>query len=180
MNNFMKIFTLIIISFILSFTSCIRKKEEDKIKTVYNLNKYMELYAKGKDSIKNIKTLDTFCINQTKRAKIDIKNNKLIYFMSEAECEFVGMKKHLKKLNIDVKNYDHYCVIMGGFRRNCYEIQMWKEIDNRLGEKFIDSLKIIAEKEFIIDNPDSLYIKDGIDIRNKYPNLLNKNYLQHR
>lgn len=167
----MKFYSLIIISLIL--TSCLKKKEESKSKLVYNINDYMKLYAKGKDSVLNIKTIDTFCINQKKRAKVDIKNNKLIYFMSEFECEFEGMKKHLKKINIEVKNYDHYCVILGGFRRNCYEIEMWKEIDKRFGVKFIDSLKIIAEKEFIINNPDSLYRKNGIDIREKYPNLLN-------
>ena len=44
----------------------------------------------------------------------------------------------------------------------------------RTGIAVTDSLMIIAEKEFVINNPDSLYIRDGIDIRTKYKELLKK------
>ena len=45
---------------------------------------------------------------------------------------------------------------------------MWKEIDEKFGEKFIDSLSEIAKKEFVIENPNVEYMEDGIDLREKY------------
>lgn len=154
--------------------SCKNKEENTAIKTVYNIEEYMELWVKDRNIDNKIKAVDTFCINQTKRAKEDIKNGKLTYFMSEFECEFNGMKKLLSKHNIKVENYIHHCVIMGGFRRNCYQIEMWSEINKRFGEKYIDSLMKLAEKEFVINNPDSVYIRNGIDIRRKYSKILRK------
>ena len=49
--------------------------------------------------------------------------------------------------------------------------KMLEEIYNRYGENFIDSLWQIAEERFVRKHPDSIYIKDGIDIRSKYLDL---------
>ena len=84
------------------------------------------------------------------------------------------MKKHLNKLNIDVKNYDKRHTFVSSSNRNCYQNLMQQEITKRLGQKKIDSLMIIAEEEFVLNNPDSVYIRDGIDIRTKYKELLKK------
>ena len=76
--------------------------------------------------------------------------------------------------DIDVKNYDKRHTLVSEFNRNCYQNLMQQEITKRLGQKNIDSLMIIAEKEFVLNNPDSIYIRDGIDIRTKYKELLKK------
>jgi hypothetical protein len=154
--------------FLFTFCCCEKKTEKEEIKTVYNVDEYLKMRFQDKENLKNIKIIDTFCINEKRRAEKDIRDNKLTYFMSEFECEFLSMKKHLGKLKIEVKNYDNRHSLMYEFKRNCYQNVMRDEIINRLGQKFIDSLMIISEKEFVINNPDSLYIKNGIDIRTKY------------
>jgi hypothetical protein len=163
----MKIIILLFISIFLFF--CENKENKAEIKTVYNIEEYTELWIKDKNIDKKIKIIDTFCINQTKKANEDIKNGKLTYFMSKYECEFIGMKKLLGKQNINVEEYlPHLSGTLGGFKRNCYQIKMWSEINKRFGQKYIDSLMALAEKDFVINNPDSLYYKDGKDVRSKY------------
>lgn len=171
MNRFITNFLIILL---FNFCSCEKKVEKEETKTVYNVDEYLKMWFKDKESVKNVKIIDTFCIEERKRAEKDIRDNKLTYFISEFECEFIGMKKHLNKLNIDVKNYDKRHTFVSSFNRNCYQNLMQQEITKRLGQKKIDSLMIIAEEEFVINNPDSLYIRDGIDIRTKYKELLKK------
>lgn len=45
---------------------------------------------------------------------------------------------------------------------------MTEEIWRKFGNNFIDSLFRIAQKEYIIENPNEEYIYDGVDLRAKY------------
>lgn len=130
-------------------------------------DEFVRLVLKDKENYKNIIIVDTFCINQAERAYKDIEDNNLTFYLSQFQCEFEGMKKLLKQYNIKVENIEHQGVNFG-FSYHCYENIMNDTIYNRFGEKFIDSLMFLAEREFVINHPDSLYMKDGIDVRTKH------------
>lgn len=57
---------------------------------------------------------------------------------------------------------------MGGLEPYFYQEEMWKEVDKRYGENFIDSLVETVKKEYIIEHPNEEYMEDGIDLRTKY------------
>lgn len=53
----------------------------------------------------------------------------------------------------------------GGFEPYCYQYEIYREINRKFGEGFIDSLSEAAKKEFVLENPEMEYIEDGIDLR---------------
>jgi len=172
-----KTILLFIISFILF--SCEKKTETEKFPKhdkngkiiVYNADEYYKLWSKNR----NIKVtiIDTFCSNQKKRAIKDIKNGKLIYFGFHP-YEFPKMTKMLSKYGIETKKHLRSCLRFGSFEPYCYQEEMHKEINKKYGENFIDSIFKIAQREYVIENPNVEYIEDGIDLREKY-RLENKN-----
>lgn len=157
---------LIIISFL--FFSC--KKERPKENIVYNIDQWYNTYENN--STTNIKVVDTNCINQTKRAIEDIKNDKLVYFSQDVLFGAGEMKKLLRVENIEFKSYLSSCFEPPpGFEMYCYKNIMHCEIDMRYGSDFIDSLWVEADKNTMLKYPDSIYIKNGRDIREKYIDL---------
>jgi hypothetical protein len=162
-------FTLLIL-LLLTLSSCNKKEALDEYdkngnRIVYSVNVYAAMRTKNK----NIKVtiIDTFCINQKKRALQDIKNGKLSYFVSP-RLEFVEIAKQFNKYGIQTKKYYSSCIGFEGFNNSCYEEEMWKEIYKRYGKKLIDSLLETARKEFILNHPNVEYMEDGIDLRKKY------------
>lgn len=135
--------------------------------TIYSVELAHKLWMK-QDTVNSI-VIDTACINERKRAKSDIKAGKLIYYHSKGWYEWKEMAELLKKYNIEYRDYLHSCFAAPpGFEHKCYEREMWKAISEKVGDKKIDSLWNLAENEFVLKYPDSVYIKDGIDIRSKY------------
>ena len=83
--------------------------------------------------------------------------------------EWKEMAELLNKHNIEFRDYSHNC--WGpppGFENSCYEKEMWNEINSRLGLKAVDSLWEVALRNFVVKNPNTEYIIDGIDVRTKY------------
>lgn len=111
--------------------------------------------------------IDTFYINQTARALKDIKNGKLIYFGFHPR-KFEKLTKMISKYGIETKEHLASCVRMGGFNPYGYEDEMHNEVNRKFGENFIDSLYTIAQKEYVIENPNEDYLEDGKDLRGKY------------
>ncbi|GAA6764781.1 hypothetical protein AAFH68_07140 [Flavobacterium sp. CGRL1] len=152
--------------------SCNQKKELDKYDKngkliVYSEEVYINMWMKNKKL--DVTIIDTFCINQKAKAIRDIKNGELIYCGSHY-YESKILSKMLNQYGIKYKKYLSGCMRFGSFEPSCYQIEMWKEIDRRYGENFIDSLSQIAKKQFVLENPDVPYIEDGIDLREKYKN----------
>jgi hypothetical protein len=169
-----KLFLIFILTLILN--SCKQKEELKKYDTngkliVYSEQVYAEMWVKNKNL--KVTVIDTFCINQKKRADNDIKKGKLIYFNSKGYT-FKKMSTLLKKYGIETKEFYGRCVRMPGFEPYCYENEMENEIRKRFGEKFIDSLSEITLKEFVTENPDKPWTQDGVDLRKKY-NIKYKN-----
>lgn len=170
---------LLLFIFCSTLFSCKKNTETEKFPKydkngkliVYNVEEYSKLWFKNRKL--KVTVIDTFCENQKKRAIKDIKNGKLIYFGFH-HYEFSKMTKILKKYGIESKEHLGGCLRMGGFEPFCYQEEMNKEINRKYGENFIDSVFKIAQREFVLENPEVEYIEDGIDLREKY-RLENKN-----
>jgi hypothetical protein len=166
-----KVLLLFLLTFILN--SCNRKKEVEELKKfdkkgnliVYNEEVYFNMWIKNRNL--KVTIIDTFCINQKSRAIRDIKNGKLIYFGFHPR-EFEKMSKMLSKYGIQIKEHLQRCTRMGTFEPYCYQEEMGKEITRKYGGNFIDSIFKIAQKEYVIENPNVEYMEDGIDLRQKY------------
>jgi len=157
----------------LVLNSCIKKKESEEFQKfdkkgtliVYSQQVYTDMWIKNRNL--KVTVIDTFCINQKSRAIKDIKNGKLIYFGFHPR-EFKKMAKILSKYGIETKEHLGTCIRLGGFEPYCYQEEMSKEINRKYGENFIDSIFKIAQKEYVIENPNVEYLEDGIDLREKY------------
>lgn len=115
---------------------------------------------------------DSACTAETARAESDIKKNKLVYFhyfgMVDHYRSNVEMNELLKKYNIEVDSALTYCTVPGELQ-NCYGHVMSKEIDRKFGPKFIDSLRHIAEIEYVNKNLDKVYDFEECDTISRYP-----------
>lgn len=131
----------------------------------------LNFFSSCKNEDLKVKIVDTACINGQKRAISDINAGKLYYFHSNVLYEWEEMAKLLSTYNIEFKDNISSCIApLSDFKYDCYEQVMWSEIDKKIGKSTIDSLWKIAERNFVLKYPDSVYIKDGIDIRKKYFN----------
>ena len=172
-----QIIFIILISFFITI-SCNRKKEktvESKLPVVYNIEVYRNLKNK------KVTIIDTSCINGTKRAKRDIQNGKLAYLYYPPMFDYFRAEQEFKNIlqenNIKIIVGFSSCTYLGppkGFKENCYEKIMAKDIENKFGVNFIDSLKRVAEKRYILKNPETIYTYEECDTISRYPNT--KNY----
>lgn len=170
----MKSFKVILIIFCSLLISCNKKQERKKVEkkndtiVIYNVD---ELF---KNKGKNVKIIDTSCINEVKRALLDIKKGKLVYYcfmgMTEMYRSNKEMKQILSKYNIQIDSVLTYCIPMPkGFKRNCYVSIMNNEIDKKYGNKFIDSLRVLAEKQYVKNHPDKIFPYAECDTISSYP-----------
>lgn len=165
LSKTMKLRTLL---FLVLLSSCMENKPvASNPITIYNPETYLDLIQKNKDV--NFVVIDTACINQRKRALSDLSKGELYYFHSKSWLEWKEMEVLLAEFNIGFKDYEGSCLrVSPEFNEYCYEEVMWAEIDKRIGAAVIDSLWEVAERNFVLKYPDSLYMKDGIDVREKY------------
>lgn len=145
---------IIILLFILF--SCSKGKIQ-KIK-IYNQNDFEKI----------IEVVDTFCINETKRAKLDLKKNKIYYCDSEFKYGLNEMKNLLKSIyNVEYKPTLESSIKNYMFEYDCYERIMNQKVDELIGFEKIDSLWSVAELTCYKKYPDSIWIENGFDIREK-------------
>lgn len=115
---------------------------------------------------------DSTCQSETKRAGADIEKNKLVFFhyfgMVEEHKGNAEMNELLKKYNIEVDTTLSYCTVPSNLQ-NCYARIMQEEIDIKYGSTFIDSLRSIAEIQFVKTNPDKIYRFEECDWVSRYP-----------
>lgn len=175
-KHFLKYKLIGLLLLIFLITSCNQQNKESKVeevknydekgkRIVYNEDVYTEMWRKNKNL--DVTVIDTFCINQKARAIRDIKNGKLIYFDFHP-LELDKMARILSHYGIETQEQLRRDVKITGFEPYCYEFEMHREISRKFGEKFIDSIFRVAQKEYILENPNEEYIEDGIDLREKY------------
>ncbi len=168
MKNTIYKFTLLF--FITTFyTACFDKKRDSEEITVFNEFVYRQLNEKNKNT--KFKIIDTGCINGKKRAYKDIEKGKLKFYADSFDYGFSEKQIIFREHNIELVNYVHpHNSYTEEFEKSCYEIELIKEVYKIYGEEFTDSLLIEAERNFAKKNPDSLFIRDGEDIRYIYLN----------
>lgn len=166
--------------FVFVLISCKKEQVQEPV-TIYNFE----------DFDNKIIIKDTLCESETKRANEDIKKglrilnvsylythriNKINSF-SEKEREH-KISEHLKKYHIQLDTLwmitsDLIGPCDGLFRKYCYEKTMKEKIAGKHGN-LIDSLLIIVEREYVIENPDKIY--DSSDIDSRHYNLSGKKF----
>jgi hypothetical protein len=165
-----KLLIVTILSLILN--SCDKKTETEKLAKfdkngkiiVYSEEVYTKMWMENRNL--NVTVIDTFCKNQKSKALKEIENGKLVYFGFHPR-EFPMMTKILGQFGIETKEHLGRSVRMGEFDPYCYQDEIYNEIIRKFGGNFIDSIFKVAQKEFIIENPNIEYIEDGIDLRKK-------------
>lgn len=116
---------------------------------------------------------DSTCQAEIKRAEIDIKNKKLVYFhyfgMVQQYRSNQEMNILLKKHHIEVDSTGYFCTIPYELQ-NCYAKSMDKEIDKKFGKNFTDSLRHVAELHYVKKNLNKIYSFEECDTISRYPN----------
>ena len=147
---------IVIICFILLTFSC-NKKEEKKVVE------------------KKLTQDEQYCENGRKKAISDIKKNKIVchnYKGFAGEVEFAEM---LSKFGIEVKDGHVGCLTwIDKNGQHCYAKIMKNEIERKYGIHFVDSIQKLAEKEYVLKNPNLVWFFENCDKTSRYPNA--KNY----
>lgn len=143
-------------------------KQNDSI-IVYSEDEYY------KTKSKKIKVIDTLCAFEENRAKKDIKGGKLtytlLYGIGVYDFSNKEMNELLSKYSIRLDTILTPCSRpTKGFKWNCYAELMNLEIENKFGKKFIDSLRNIADKKFVENNPNYIFDFSECDMTSRYTN----------
>jgi hypothetical protein len=121
----------------------------------------------------------SLCEKETKKAQKDILNNELTYVnisWNQNNKEFYNL---LKENTIKVDSALHYCLAPGELQ-HCYAKLMENEISKRFGHKFIDSLRLLAQKQYVKNNPNRIFTFMECDYISRYPNDNNKKDLSKK
>ncbi|KQT16019.1 hypothetical protein ASG31_13660 [Chryseobacterium sp. Leaf404] len=121
----------------------------------------------------------SLCEKETKKAQNDIQNNELTYVnisWNRNNKEFYNL---LKENNIKVDSALHYCMAPSELQ-HCYATLMENEISKRFGHKFIDSLRLLAQKQYVKNNPNRIFTFMECDYISRYPNDNNKKELSKK
>lgn len=164
--------------FFLLILACDKKVETSK----NNLNDSIIVYNEdvmNKIQMGMIKVIDTACINEEKRAYDDIKNGKIKYYFFNGRTEMYRSNKEMRQIlseyNIEIDSAMTSCIPpTKGFRTNCYISIMRNEIEKRHGKSFIDSIRVLAERKYVINHPNIIFEFSECDTISRYPNT--KNY----
>lgn len=161
---------------LLTFCSCTKEKKNQP-------KKIIEIYS-AEDFYNKIKIIDTLCLNETNRAKEDIKKGKLTYNLmylnhrpgySPHNYFYEEGKNYIKKelakfnINIDTTNIlfsDIRSKEDNFFRIDCYQSYMKKEVEDILANSFvsIDTLIRYAEKQYVLNHPDKIFSLEERDL----------------
>lgn len=118
-----------------------------------------------------VKYWDSLCTAETKRAKIDINKNKLVYTyllgMVDTYRSDKEMDSLLLKYSITTSEELYYCTVPWE-KQNCYGKEMEIEISKRYGTKFIDSLRQKAEDIFIKKHRNDTFKFEDCDMTSRY------------
>lgn len=122
--------------------------------------------------LKSANNLDSLCKVETERAENDIKKGKIVYFhffgmVAQYDSDF-EFNELLLKNNIKIDSAMYYCT--ADELEYCYSNRMYREIENHYGKNFIDSLRYIADKQFITKHPNKIYDYFVCDQNSLYPN----------
>ena len=168
--KYLNIIFLVIFSFLIS---CNKRQDVKKEKKPSDSIIVYNEYEMFKIQTGRIKVIDTSCINEEKRATGDIKKGKLVYSfyhgLGSFEISDSEMIKLLSKYNISVDTIMGVCSRPPkGFKWHCYNNLMNETIYKKFGKKFIDSLRNIADRQFIENNSKYIFSFYDCDLTSRY------------
>jgi coenzyme F420-reducing hydrogenase gamma subunit len=152
---------VLLTSVIILLSSCNKKKDinseviivSDSV-VAHNLHDYEDANRYANATKKVLTVDDTACINAKKRAIIDIKNGKLVYYfyggIMTTMCEVEKVKKLFLKKGIKVNYGTSGCIPnpdSDRFFESCYEETMNTEFERRYKKAFIDSMQNIRSQQ---------------------------------
>ena len=147
---------------LLSLSLLVACSEQPKINKII-AHDYSEYYVLAKKyQLNEIEIIDTVCINATQRALKDVKQGKYTYHqfsgLGNRNKGFDEWATLFKPFNIKTKSVLTSCIgFSDQFEEYCYEIKMNELIIDKFGVCFIDSIKVEAEKLYILKHPDKVY-----------------------
>lgn len=119
---------------------------------------------------------DTTCLNEISEAKKDLEEEKLTYchYSGNIYSHYLRSEKELiqilKENNIAFRNEGSSCIVYEGQTQHCYCKLMEEKINQKYGEKFIDSLLITADEKFLASHINDTMHYPDCDRRPNYPN----------
>lgn len=140
--------------------------------TVYSEEVLWEM-KKAKKNIARVKVIDTACITQEKRANRDLRNGNytytFLYGLGRYDISHKEMAKLLLTYNIKADSILLPCMRPPeGFRWHCYEDIMNAGIEERFGKNFIDSLRHVADSDYIKNHPERIFSFYDCELTSRY------------
>ncbi len=109
------------------------------------------------------------CSVAKSNAKNDIENGKLYYFdiiYFEGQRSNIELTKLLEPYKIEL--YEVYGIDVDPQLHNCFEKLMNDAIKSKHGANFIDSLRNIAELNYVKNHPNKIYTYEECDTTSRY------------
>lgn len=119
---------------------------------------------------------DTTCLKDISEAKEDLRKGKLTYchYSGNIYSTYLRSEKEvielLKENNIDFRNEGSSCIVFEDQTQHCYCKLMEEKINQKYGEKFIDSLLNIADEKYVNKHINDTIYYAKCDKRPNYPN----------
>jgi len=119
---------------------------------------------------------DTTCLREIAEAKKDLDNGKLTYchYSGNIINHYLRSEKELievlKENNIDFRNQGSSCIVYENQTEHCYCELMEEKINQKYGEKFVDSLLNIADEKYLNKHINDTMYYAKCDRRPNYPN----------
>jgi hypothetical protein len=175
-SNMMKSLKFILFLLIGILICCTKKKQDLTQKNISNdsvIVYTVEDFYKTKSKKKKI--VDTLCAFEEKQAKENIQNGQLnytcIYGLGLYDYSNKEMGELLSHYSIKLDSVMNGCDRPPkGFRRNCYEEIMNSAILKKFGKNFIDSLRNVADKQFVENHPTYIFNHFECDLTSRYAN----------
>lgn len=126
--------------------------------------------------IESIKQEDTTCLKEISEAEKEIKNGKLTYCHHSGNIynHYLRYEKELieilKENNLEFRNEGSSCIVYENQTEGCYCKLMDEKINQKYGEKFVDSLLNSADEKYLNKHINDTMYYAKCDIRPNYPN----------
>lgn len=126
--------------------------------------------------VESVKDSDTTCLNEISEAQKEIENGKLTYchYSGNIYNHYLRSEKELTEIlkvnNLEFRNEGSSCIVYKDQTEHCYCKLMKENINQKYGEKFVDSLLNIADEKYLNKHINDTMYYAKCDIRPNYPN----------
>ncbi|WP_310556718.1 hypothetical protein [Flavobacterium sp.] len=133
--------------------------------------------SKQKSSfVESVKDTDTTCLKEISEAEKEIESGKLTYchYSGNIYNHYLRSEKELieilKENNLEFRNEGSSCIVYENQTEHCYCKLMKENINQKYGEKFVDSLLNVADEKYLNKHINDTMYYGECDVRPNYPN----------